>query len=98
MTNNELSKIKRIINLIMNVLEKNILNFENNEETFTDKNLLNFLIGNKESIVSVINKLSLLLIKINSISEKEVENNIELENNDIKVILDYIKNKKDEVK
>lgn len=98
MKDGELSKIKRIINLIINLLEKSISNFESGDENCVDENLLNFLIGNKESIVSVINKLSLLLIKINSVDEKEIKSDIELQKDDIKIILDYIKNKQYEIK
>lgn len=91
----ELRKIKKIIGIIINLLEKSVLNFNENNIELIDKNndLLNFLIGNKENIVSTLNKLSSILIKISSFTEDNENNNIELEKDDINIIVDYINNK-----
>ena len=97
----ELRKIKKIILIIISLLEKNILNINNEEVKLTEKqsNLLNFLIGNRESVVSILSKLISLLIKINSFANCEENNNsIELEKDDINIIIDYINKKnKDEI-
>ena len=97
----ELRKIKKIILIIISLLEKNILNINNEEVKLTEKqsNLLNFLIGNRESVVSILSKLISLLIKINSFTNCEENNNsIELEKDDINIIIDYINKKnKDEI-
>lgn len=96
MKNLELTKIKKIISIIINLLERNITNLDKETElTNRQKDLLGFLIGNKENIISVISKLSLLLIKIDSTinDNKNIINNVELNKDDIKVILDYINKK-----
>lgn len=96
MKNLELTKIKKIISIIINLLERNITNLDKETElTNRQKDLLGFLIGNKENIISVISKLSLLLIKIDSTinDNKNIVNNVELNKDDIKVILDYINKK-----
>ena len=92
MKNSELTKIKKIINMIINLLEKSITNLnKENELTNRQKDLLGFLLGNKENIISVISKLSLLLIKIDSATNGSSNmKGIELEKNDVKIILDYI--------
>lgn len=91
----ELKKIKKIVGIIINILEKSILNINEDNIEIINKNndLLNFLIGNKENIVSILNKLSSLLIKINSFTEDNENNNIELEKDDINIIVDYINKK-----
>lgn len=67
----ELDKIKNIINIIINLLESNVTSIKNGDNEFKDKELLTFLIGNKENIVSIINKLSNLILKLKTIEKQE---------------------------
>ena len=91
MKSTEFKKIKKIIGIIINLLEKSVLSIDNSIK-LSDKNndLLNFVIGHKENIVSVLNKLTSILIKIDPFTNDNENNSIELEKDDINVIIDYI--------
>ena len=91
MKSTEFKKIKKIIGIIINLLEKSVLSIDNIIK-LSDKNndLLNFVIGHKENIVSVLNKLTSILIKIDPFTNDNENNSIELEKDDINVIIDYI--------
>lgn len=87
----ELSKIKNIINIVINLLESNIISMKNGCGEFKDKELLNFLVGNKENIVSVISKLSNLILKLNILEKQEKdEDKFNFDEIDLKIIKKYL--------
>lgn len=94
---NDLARIRKIINLIINVLEDNIENFSNSNSILeSNKELINFLIGSKDNVVSIITKLTNLLVKVIPLEEKinNSDNNIKddekLTNEDIEILERYI--------
>lgn len=94
---NDLARIRKIINLIINVLEDNIENFSNSNSILeNNKELINFLIGSKDNVVSIITKLTNLLVKVIPLEEKinNSDNNIKddekLTNEDIEILERYI--------
>jgi len=98
LTINDISKIRKIASLIIDILEDNIINLkESNNIALDEKNkeLLTFLIGDKNNIVSTINKLSNLLVKIipleNNLDKDQETNNKNLNSNDLEIIKRYIK-------
>ena len=49
---NDLARIRKIINLIINVLEDSINDYSNNNAlTEENKDLINFLIGSRDNVV-----------------------------------------------
>lgn len=91
----ELNKIKNIINIIINLLENNIISMNEGNMNLTkqQKELLHFLIGNKENVVSIITKLSNLLLKLGVLEEKQNDNIKEnLTEIDLEIIKKYINN------
>jgi hypothetical protein len=68
---NDLIKLRKIIFLIIDVLENNINDFSN-QNAIDEKNLqlMNFLIGDKETVVSIITKLVNSLTKVIPLEEK----------------------------
>lgn len=97
----ELQKIKNIINMIINLLENNIVLMKNGQTQLDEpqKELLRFLIGNKENVVSIISKLSNLLLKFSVLENKNDNktNNFVLNDVDLEIIKTYLleqKNKK----
>lgn len=94
---NDLARIRKIINLIINVLEDNIKNFSDSNSILEgNKELINFLIGSKDNVVSIITKLTNLLVKVIPLEEKinNSDNNIKddekLTNEDIEILERYI--------
>ena len=93
---NDLARIRKIINLIINVLEKSINDYSNNNSlTEENKDLINFLIGSRDNVVSIITKLTNLLVKVIPLEEKinneeNIENNEKLTNDDIEILKEYI--------
>lgn len=93
---NDLAKIRKIINLIINVLEDSINDYSNNNAlTEENKDLINFLIGSRDNVVSIITKLTNLLVKVIPLEEKinneeNVEDNEKLTNDDIEILKEYI--------
>lgn len=93
---NDLARIRKIINLIINVLEDSINDYShNNTITEENKELINFLIGSKDNVVSIITKLTNLLVKVIPLEEKinneeNVEDNEKLTNDDIEILKEYI--------
>lgn len=71
----EIKKIKSIIKIIITLLEDNIntINDGKVELDENQKDLLNFLIGNKNNVVSIIAKLSDLIIKLDEVSNDDGE-------------------------
>lgn len=92
--NNDLFKIRKIINIIVSLLEKNIENLQNGFIKEEDKTILTFLIGEKENIFSVVIKLSNLLIKLEILNQdkNEDEDDAILEEVDLKLIREYLNN------
>ena len=94
-TINDLARIRKIINLIINILEKNINDFsKNNIISEENKELIGFLIGNKDNVVSIVTKLTNLLTKVIPLEEKMGINNTiqeeKLTNDDTEMIKRYI--------
>lgn len=94
----ELDKIRNIINIIINLLESNVVSMKNGNNEFKDKELLNFLIGNKENIVSIINKLSNLILKLKALEKEEKNGENEEKNNLTSIDLEMIRKYLDENK
>ena len=93
---NDLARIRKIINLIINVLEDSINDYSNNNAlTEENKDLINFLIGSRDNVVSIITKLTNLLVKVIPLEEKinneeNIEDNKKLTNDDIEILKEYI--------
>ncbi len=89
----ELAKIKNIINITISLLESNVISMKNGEVEFKEKELLTFLVGNKENIVSIITKLSNLILKLNMLEQKEKNNDdkkFNLNEIDLEIIKKYL--------
>ena len=84
----ELKKIKKIINVIINLLEESIEAIQNGNLDENKQELLQFLIGNKESVVSIITKLSNLLLKMGITEDGDQK----IEDVDIEIIKKYLAN------
>ncbi|MDR0571710.1 MAG: hypothetical protein LBG48_02545 [Rickettsiales bacterium] len=93
----ELQKIKNIIHTIISLLETNINSIKNSriEPDEEQQKLLNFLIGNKENVVSIITKLSNLLIKLNGIKDDKDDDSFDsIEAIDIELIEKFIEERR----
>jgi len=94
-TVNDIIRIRKIINLTVNILEDNIDYFsKENNGCVKNKELIDFLIGKKESVVSIITKLTNLIIKLIPLEEKiDYSKNIEsekLSDEDMEILEKYI--------
>ena len=91
---NDLSRIRKIINLVINIIETSINDYSEDKLMLEkNKKLLDFLIGNKENVVSIITKLTNLLLKVMPLEEQlnHANDNVEkLNNEDIEIIMKYI--------
>ena len=91
---NDLSRIRKIINLVINIIESSINDYSEDKLMLEkNKKLLDFLIGNKENVVSIITKLTNLLLKVMPLEEQlnHTNDNVEkLNNEDIEIIMKYI--------
>lgn len=92
---NDLARLRKIIFLIVDILENNINNFSTNENTGEkDKKLINFLMGEKENVVSILTKLINSLIKVIPLEEKfsptSDEKNEKLSDDDMEILKRYI--------
>lgn len=91
---NDLSRIRKIINLVINIIETSINDYSEDKLMLEkNKKLLDFLIGNKENVVSIITKLTNLLLKVMPLEEQlnHTNDNVEkLNNEDIEIIMKYI--------
>ncbi|MDD2840414.1 MAG: hypothetical protein PHY80_04840 [Rickettsiales bacterium] len=92
---NDLTKLRKIIFLIIDILEKNIDNFsieENKNEK--NKKLINFLMGEKGNVISILSKLINSLVKVIPLEEKFSsicnEKNEKLIEEDIEILKRYI--------
>lgn len=89
---NELRKLRKIIGDILELLENSLLKNKNANIKISKR--LKSLIGEKESIVSTIYKLGNLLIKIDSVSMEENENEIDkIDPLDIDIIREFFSKK-----
>lgn len=91
---NDLARLRKIIFLIIDILENNINNFSNFEDV-DDKNkkLIKFLIGERENVVSILTKLINSLVKVIPLEEKIMPNNCnndKVSENDIEILKRYI--------
>lgn len=87
----ELEKIKKIINVIINLIDNNIESIKCGNIEQNQQELLQFLIGNKESVVSIITKLSNILLKL-GLLEKNDKENTNIDSEDIEIIKKYLSN------
>lgn len=94
---NDLSRIRKIISTVLNLLEDNISNLDGHgiDPEDSRKELLNFLMGSRESVVSTIGKLANLLIKIIDIEDKigpsdQSDINERLSDEDLEILRKYI--------
>ena len=83
----ELEKIKKIINIIINLIDNNIESIKDGNIDQNQQELLQFLIGNKESVVSIITKLSNILLKLGLLEQTDQEN---IDKEDIEIIKRYL--------
>ena len=91
---NDLARLRKIIFLIVDILENNINNFSNFEDV-DDKNkkLIKFLIGEKENVVSILTKLINSLVKVIPLEEKilpKISNYDKISEDDIEILKRYI--------
>lgn len=91
---NDLARLRKIIFLIVDILENNINNFSNFEDV-DDKNkkLIKFLIGEKENVVSILTKLINSLVKVIPLEEKilpKIGNDDKISEDDIEILKRYI--------
>lgn len=91
---NDLARLRKIIFLIVDILENNINNFSN-FESMDDKNkkLIKFLIGERENVVSILTKLINSLVKVIPLEEKILpknSNNDKISEDDIEILKRYI--------
>lgn len=91
---NDLARLRKIIFLIVDILENNINNFSNFEDV-DDKNkkLIKFLIGEKENVVSILTKLINSLVKVIPLEEKilpKISNDDKISEDDIEILKRYI--------
>lgn len=84
-------KIKSIINKIIELLENNLQNFEVNKLDENQQEFLEFVIGKKENLVSIISKLTNILLKIQPFDDNNSKE-IKLNNIDIDIINEFLKN------
>lgn len=86
----EIYKIKKIIDTILDLIEISI-----KKDSITEnQELLDFIIGKKDSITSTICKLGNLLLKINSDELKNsnyIDNTNNIEEIDIELLREYLK-------
>lgn len=91
---NDLARLRKIIFLIVDILENNINNFSNFEDV-DDKNkkLIKFLIDEKENVVSILTKLINSLVKVIPLEEKilpKISNDDKISEDDIEILKRYI--------
>lgn len=93
---NDLVRIRKIINLIIGILESNINDYSKNNISEENKELINFLIGTKDNVVSIIGKLTNLLVKLIPLEEKINSSNVSIVDNerltedDVEILKNYI--------
>ncbi|HSQ98066.1 MAG TPA: hypothetical protein VLL98_05120 [Rickettsiales bacterium] len=91
---NDLTKLRKIIFLIIDILENNINDFSNNVEVERNTKLITFLIGDSENVVSILTKLINSLVKVipleekvSSVSDDKIE---KLSDEDVEILKRYI--------
>lgn len=91
---NDLTKLRKIIFLIIDILENNINDFSNNVEAERNTKLITFLIGDRENVVSILTKLINSLVKVipleekfSSVSDDKIE---KLSEEDVEILKRYI--------
>jgi hypothetical protein len=84
----ELQKIRDIVRVVISLLEASV----NAELRVEQKELLNFLVGGKENVVSIITKLCNILIKLDGIRDNCGEEEMEkMEDIDFELIEKFLR-------
>lgn len=83
-----LTKIKVMINDIMDLLEVSLKNMSEMDLTDKQRNILELVVGKKESVISAILKLTTILLRIEPF---ETDDNFALSEIDISIINDFLK-------
>lgn len=91
---NDLVKLRKMIFLIIDILENNINHFSDLDD-IDDKNkkLIKFLIGERENVVSILTKLINSLVKVIPLEEKilpKSNNDNKISEEDIEILKRYI--------
>lgn len=91
---NDLVKLRKMIFLIIDILENNINHFSD-LDNMDDKNkkLIKFLIGERENVVSILTKLINSLVKVIPLEEKilpKSNNDNKISEEDIDILKRYI--------
>ncbi len=92
---NDITRLRKIIFLIIDILENNINNFSRNDIiSEKDKKLINFLMGEKENVVSILTKLINSLAKVIPLEDRvppiSSEKDEKLSEEDIEILKKYI--------
>lgn len=93
---NDLTRIRKIILTVIQILENNINDFsQNNIISEENKAIINFLFGNKRDIVSIITSLTNALVKVIPLEEKindsqQIQNDEKLSDDDMEILKRYI--------
>ncbi len=91
---NDLVKLRKMIFLIIDILENNINHFSDLDD-MDDKNkkLIKFLIGERENVVSILTKLINSLVKVIPLEEKilpKSNNDNKISEEDVEILKRYI--------
>lgn len=91
---NDLVKLRKMIFLIIDILENNINHFSDLDD-IDDKNkkLIKFLIGERENVVSILTKLINSLVKVIPLEEKilpKSNNDNKISEEDVEILKRYI--------
>lgn len=91
---NDLVKLRKMIFLIIDILENNINHFSDLDD-MDDKNkkLIKFLIGERENVVSILTKLINSLVKVIPLEEKilpKSNNDNKILEEDVEILKRYI--------
>ncbi|MDR2078052.1 MAG: hypothetical protein LBP39_03750 [Rickettsiales bacterium] len=87
---NEFKKIKRIIGIIINLLEKRIVDAGDGGISCDQGNLQDFFIKDQDSVVSTICKLGNLMIKLSYFELDSKECVVDSEEIDLNIMKNYI--------
>ena len=86
----EIYKLRKLINIVLDILDFNIKNKINSENQY----ILESIIGKKNDIISAICKLGNLILKINIDDDKSNNDSCDIEEIDLEILRDYYENTK----
>ncbi len=86
----EIYKLRKLINVVLDILDFNIKNKINSENQY----ILESIIGKKTDIISAICKLGNLILKINIDDDKSNNDSCDIEEIDLEILRDYYENTK----